>query len=522
MTTPTATAEAPPEEQVIPTTDEAAEPEGAVTIAAPSGSLTLDPTQTKLSPDQRAALSAITNADPDSQIAWPHLRVYLHVCQRMNLDPWRKQAYLIQRGKGDDAKFTIQVGIDGYRTVAARTRLIVGAATWLWTGNDDDDKSWRFNEATGVMQRVWYDEWPESRGYPGAAKAVIRHYDAMGNVVVSDAVAHWGMYAPMYEKWEGARGNRRKVIGEDGKPVTELGEMWAKGPAHMLAKCAEALVLRKVFPDEFAGTVTFEEMARADMEERVKREREQAAARKQAFADAKARQVAASAPQQAASAPAAAPAPEQAAEPASETQEAAQPASVAEVIDEETAKGYWLTELAWQADAMGSSPAALAKRFVAARRQNVEDFPLDALAPMVHGFRPMLVERLASTDRKAEAERYRQWADDAPAPIEDIDAVLNGTAGDDEGEPEPTDAETVASDEDEAASATETDEATADPEPEPEAAQEPTQPQQDAGEAEVDGPHAFVRKGRQRECAAPGCGFYADDPIHTVPDLEGG
>lgn len=518
----TTTTETPAEAQQVPTTEEIPEPEGVVTL----GSLTLSPSQTKLTPDQKAALSAITNADPDKENTWPHIRVYLHVCQKMALDPWRKQAYLIQRGDGDKAKFTIQVGIDGYRTVAARTRLLVGSAQWLWTGEDDDPACWRFNEPTGVMQRVWFDEWPESRGYPGAAKAVIRHYDAMGQMVISDAVAHWGMYAPLYPKfeWTGAQGSRRKqaVIGEDGKQVMELGEMWAKGPAHMLAKCAEALVLRKVFPDEFAGTVTFEEMHRADMEERVRRDREAAAQRKEAFARAKAGQAAPSQPQPPSGGEPAPEAPATTDKP-EESAGAAEPVTVAEVVDEGAVKAQWLAELAWQADEMGSSPAALAKRFVAARRQNVEDFPLDALAPMVHGFRPMVVEKLATGDRKAEAERYRQWATSDPAPIEDIDAMLAGTLGDDAGEPEPEPGTDTAGDTDEVAEGVVEPDGDAEPEQKPEGAQEPAPPQDAV--TETDGPHAFVQDKRRKsnsECQAPGCGFYADDPIHTVPDLEAG
>jgi phage recombination protein Bet len=517
------TAEAPPQEQQIPTTDEIPEPEGVVTL----GSLTLEPNQTRLTPEQKAALSAITNANPDDERARPHLRVFLHVCQRMNVDPWRRQAYLIQRGEGDKAKFTIQVGIDGYRTIAARTRLLVGSATWLWTGDDDDPACWRYNEATGVMQRVWYDEWPESRGYPGAAKAVIRHYDAFGQMVVSDAVAHWGMYAPLYPKfeWQGAQGSRRKVpvVGEDGTQIMELGEMWQKGFHHMLAKCSEALVLRKVFPDEFAGTVTFEEMHRADMEEKAREERERAAQRKEAFARAKAAQTAPGAPQE----PAAAPEPPtEPGKPADATAEQQEPVdgTTGEVLDEKAARAAWLVELGWQAEQMGNTPAGLASRFVRARRQNIEDFPLNALAPMVHGFRSMIVEKLRGDEsRRAEAERYAVWASDESAPvIADLDAVLSGTGGEDAGEPgDVEDAEIVdgAADSEAVAAAEPT---TAEPAPD---AQAPEVAHTPEAEQEVDGPHEFMQDKRRKsnpECQAPGCGFYRDDPIHTVADLEAG
>lgn len=238
-----------------------------------TGHLAIRPGQKKLTPEQDAVFSAIVNFGPDDETAWPHINVFLHICQVRGLDPWAKQIYLIKRGgsNGSKASYTVQTGIDGYRFLADRTGRTIGGAKIYWAGAADDERSWTktVDPDTGdvVMQPVWWARWPKDRGNPEAAKAVLKYYTARGELVVTEAIAHWGMYAPYTQKWEGPRGKRQPVKGADGQIVMELtNDMWRRdGGAHMLGKCAEAAVIRRAFPAEVAGIFVDEEMAQADV-----------------------------------------------------------------------------------------------------------------------------------------------------------------------------------------------------------------------------------------------------------------
>lgn len=143
--------------------------------------------------------------------------LFLYVAKRTGLDPLAKQIYAIYRWNsrmGREA-MTIQASIDGVRVVAQRTHGYVG----------QDD--------------VVFDD--ETKKYPG--KATVTVYKQMGGQRVPfTASARWSEYCQTDNK---------------GMPAT----MWAKMPYLMLGKCAEALALRKAFPNELSGVYTAEEMA---------------------------------------------------------------------------------------------------------------------------------------------------------------------------------------------------------------------------------------------------------------------
>lgn len=152
------------------------------------------------------------------------LRLFLYQCRRLDLDPLLHHAYFIRRPTEVDGQYqmvgTIQVGIDGLRLAAMRTGDYRGQAGPHWCGPD------------GGWQDVWLSPDP-----PAAARVgVYRH----GWETPVWGVARWTSYA-----------QRRR----DGK----LTRAWAQMPDLMLAKCAEALALRRAFPDALSGVYIPEE-----------------------------------------------------------------------------------------------------------------------------------------------------------------------------------------------------------------------------------------------------------------------
>ena len=144
------------------------------------------------------------------------LKLFAYACQRTGLDPFSKQIYAIKRGK-----MTIQVGIDGLRSIAERSGQLDGSATF-WIGDTEGSQ--------------WSDVWLGSKP-PAAAKTII-YRKGCGHPFVG--VARFQDYNA------GGQG------------------LWNKMPSVMIAKCSEALALRKAFAVDMSGVYTMDEMEQAE------------------------------------------------------------------------------------------------------------------------------------------------------------------------------------------------------------------------------------------------------------------
>lgn len=153
------------------------------------------------------------------------LRMFLYQCQRLGMDPMLRQVHWVKRPQEIDGQWksvgTMLIGIDGLRLAARRTGELTAVLGPQWCGPDGQ----------------WVDVWL-AEGPPAAARVGVNR---TGMTETIWGVARWETYC------------QRK---RDGTPA----RTWERMPDLMLAKSAEAMALRRAFPDALSGVHADEEL----------------------------------------------------------------------------------------------------------------------------------------------------------------------------------------------------------------------------------------------------------------------
>ena len=184
-------------------------------VAVANGAATIVPVETPgrgtLTPQDLETLRAtVFKGATDAQ-----LRLYARTCQSRGLDPFSKEIY---GWSGRDGAVEIVVGIDGLRNLAESSGEYRGQLGPWFCGEDGQ----------------WTDVWL-SRQPPLAAKVTVlrANHEPMTDIA---------------------------LLSEFKKNTPT----WNSMPTRMLAKCAEANAIRRMFPRQASGLYVREEMERDD------------------------------------------------------------------------------------------------------------------------------------------------------------------------------------------------------------------------------------------------------------------
>lgn len=185
-----------------------------------------------LTPVQEVRLRILDKEEKDvirslyfKELTEAEINIFVMICERTGLSPALRQIYPQKRfdSKSGKSNMIVMTGIDGFRWVGERTGKYC-------PGRETEFK---------------YD--PENRLV--SATAYIKKQTMDGTWHEVSATAFFSEYVQMTK---------------DGRPNT----FWGKMPHVMLAKCAEALAIRKAFPQHLAGVYSPEEMMQAESEEK--------------------------------------------------------------------------------------------------------------------------------------------------------------------------------------------------------------------------------------------------------------
>lgn len=166
---------------------------------------------------RRIIRDSYANGASDAEFA-----ILMEIARARRLNPLLRQIHFVHRWDGEKGRqvWSAQVSIDGLRAIAERTGLYAGQDEPEFVENPD-----------GTLKlckvRVWRRDWPRP---------------AVG-------IAYWNEYVQSI---------RDRQTGK-ARPVA----LWGRMPRTMLAKCSEALALRRAFPEDMGGLYTPDEMGQA-------------------------------------------------------------------------------------------------------------------------------------------------------------------------------------------------------------------------------------------------------------------
>ena len=152
------------------------------------------------------------------------LKLFLFQAQKTGLDPLQKQIYFIKVGE----KIQTITSIDGFRLIAERSGFYEGQTQPI------------FYDENGVAFDVWVQKKLPTACKIGVYKKGFR--EALYAIAIFEEYAKRSKYGNKY-----------------GKKAGDLEDMWEKMPSLMLSKVAEALALRKAFPNDLGGVYTNDE-----------------------------------------------------------------------------------------------------------------------------------------------------------------------------------------------------------------------------------------------------------------------
>lgn len=194
-----------------------------------------------------AQIALIQRMNPDCNSV--EFDQFMHVSAQLGLDPLRKQiyAFVFNKDKPDRRRMSIVVGIDGFRSVAKRSREY-----------RPDSRAPRFTYDPALINDA-----VNPLGLISCEVSVFQF--AHGDWHEVTAVAYWDEFAPIVEggKWVSGEDGRRSFKKDGTMQLDPNKENWRKMPRVMLAKCAEAQAIRRAWPEDLSAIYADEELDRA-------------------------------------------------------------------------------------------------------------------------------------------------------------------------------------------------------------------------------------------------------------------